>query len=278
MATSETSIANLALQKQGQSQIDSIDGTDALSVKVNLIYDQERDELLISGPELGWKFAKRTYHGIDRDSIIIASIADSSTDGDITITGTHALAVGDMVELTGDTGYDGTYDVTAISTTTTFDVTATFVATGTGTGKWTSEEFAYRYAIPTSKKVVAVKVGGIQLTDWTERGVYIVTNLEDGEVDMDIIQAITTVTLFPDWFVKVLVLKIAIELHYNLTQDLKAIQLLAQELDLAMSKAIAMDERGKYVKEFSTSWQEVGNTQEIGFGPKDTYHNGYYRR
>ncbi len=261
MAASETAIANLALQKQGQSQIDSIDGTDVLSVKVNLIYDQERDELLISGPELGWKFAKRTYHGIDRDSITIASIAQNGTD--ITVTGTHALAVGDMVELTGDTGYDGTYDVTAISTTATFDVTATFVATGTGTGKWTSEEFAYRYLIPTSKKVVKVKVGGIELTDWTERGVYVVTNLEDGEVDMDIIQSITTVTLFPEWFVKVLVLKIAIELHYNLTQDLRAIQLLVQELDLAMAKAIAMDERGKYVKEGSQSWQEVGNTMEV---------------
>ena len=66
------------------------------------------------------------------DDVILAS-------GDITITGTHALIVGDMVTLSGSTGYDGDYVVTAISTTTTFDVTATFVATGTGTAKWTSE-------------------------------------------------------------------------------------------------------------------------------------------
>ena len=97
------------------------------------------------------------------------------------------------------------------------------------------------------------------MTDWVKRGVYILTNQESSEVDMDIIQSITTVTLFPDYFVKVLVLKLAIALHYNITQDLKAIQLLAAELDLAMPKAIAMDEAEKYVQEYSTSWVDAGN-------------------
>jgi CRISPR/Cas system-associated endonuclease Cas3-HD len=60
----------------------------------------------------------------------------------------------------------------------------------------------------------------------------------------------------------VLVLRLAIELHYNLTQDLKAIQVLAQELDLITPKAIAMDEREKYVKESSSSWVDIGRTIE----------------
>ncbi len=266
MAASETIIANLALYRMGQSTIDDIDGTDTLSVKVNAIYDQSRDELQTEGPELGWKFCRRRYNGIDQESITITSIADSSTDGDITITGTHALVVGDMVQLSGDTGYDETYDVTAISTTATFDVTATFVATGTGTANWRSEDYAYRYLIPTTPTVLSVRsvgVGGLDVTDWLEEGGYILTNLEDEEIDMLIVQQITTTTKFPAWFTKALVLKIAIELHYNLTSDLKAIQLLEFNLDRAMNKAIAMDERGKYVQEASQSWEEVGNTMEV---------------
>ncbi len=259
MAITETSICNQALMRMGQDLIDDIDGSDVLEEKCAVVFDQIRDEVLTMGPENGWKFAKMTYHGIDRESITIASIANSSTSGDITVTGTHALVVGDMVELTGDTGYDDTYVVTAISTTATFDVTATYVATGTGTAYWTSRKYAYRYAIPTSKKVVKTLVGGVELTDWVKRGVYILTNMEAEEVDMDIIQSITTVTLFPDHFVGVLVLKLAIALHYNLTQDLNAIQLLFAELDLAMPKAIAMDEKEKYAQEYSDSWVAAGN-------------------
>ncbi len=266
MAADSTTICNLALLRMGQSVIDDISGTDTLSVKCNTIYPQARDELETEGPELGWKFCRRRYNGIDQDSTTITSIADSSTDGDITITGTHALVVGDMVQLSGDTGYDDTYDVTAISTTTTFDVTATFAATGTGTANWRSEEYQYRYLIPTTPVVLSVRsvgVGGLDVTDWLEEGGYVLTNLEDEEVDMIIVQQITTTTKFPAWFTRALVLKIAIELHYNLTQDLKAIQLLEFNLDKAIHKAIAMDERGKYVKESSQSWREVGNTMEV---------------
>ena len=59
----------------------------------------------------------------------ITSIAQNSSD--ITLTATNTLAVGDSIALLGSTGYDGLYLVTA-ATATTFDVTATFVATGTG--------------------------------------------------------------------------------------------------------------------------------------------------
>jgi hypothetical protein len=47
-------------------------------------------------------------------------------------TGTHGLSAGEVTELREDTGYDRSYAVTNVSDTTHFDVTATFVATGTG--------------------------------------------------------------------------------------------------------------------------------------------------
>ena len=253
----------------GQSTIDSIDGTDTLSVKVNAMFDQARDELLENGPENGWKFSRRTYHGIDDHSATVSSIAVlvAATTITVTTSASHGLVAGDKVELAGDTGYDDTYNVVSVvdaAETYTFVVPATFVATGTGTAHWRSERYAYRYAIPTSAAVLAVKVGGLELTDWTKDGAYILTNQESDEVDMDIVSALTTVvTSWPAHFVRVFVLKLAIALHYSLTQDLKAIQLLALELDLAMPKAIAMDERQKYVQEASMSWQEVGNTMEI---------------
>lgn len=262
MAVTETAIINLALLRMGQSLIDSIDGADVLSVKCNAAYDQARDELLVEGPEKGWKFAKRTYHDIDVDSSTITAFA-LATATTTTVTATHNLVAGDMVIIDGTTNYDGTYDVVSVSTTVSFVITKTFVANdATGTAYWTSEEYVYRYAIPTCKRVILVSVGGIELPDWVKYGAYILTNNESDEVDMTIVRAITDVTLFPDHFVKVLALRLAIILHYNLTQDLKAIQLLGIELDSAMAKAIAMDEREKYVQEKSSSWTDIGRTLE----------------
>jgi hypothetical protein len=273
MATSSTAICNHALMKMGQDLIDDIAGTDVLEQKCNLIYTQQLEELLSEGPELGWKFARKRYHGVDDDSTAITAIANSATSGDITVSASgHALVVGDMVELDGDTGYDGTYDVTAISGTSTFDVTATFVATGTGTAHWRSESYSYRYAMPTAHRILSVQVGGVELTDWVREGVYLLTNQESTEVDIDYIDQVTTTTLFPPHFTRVLILKIAIALHYNLTQDLRAIQLLEVEYDRAMSKARAMDEREKYVREYSTSWVDMGHSREI---PELNGDNGY---
>lgn len=268
MAATETAIANLALMRLGHELIADIDGGEVLEEKCAVYYDQVRDELLAEGPLLGWKFAKTTYHGIDAHSATVSSIAVLVAGSTITVTtsASHGLVAGDMVELDGDTGYDDTYDVISVvdtSPTFTFAVAATFVATGTGTAHWRSESYAYRYAIPTSKKVIAAKVGGIELPDWLKRGAYVLTNMESEEVDIDIVQSITTVTLFPDHFVRVLSLKLAIELAYNITQDMKIVDKLDLALDVALPKAIAVDERQKYVQESSESWQEVGNTQEI---------------
>jgi len=64
----------------------------------------------------------------------ISSVADAGG-GDIRVqTGAaHGLVVGQYVRLQGTTSYDGEYVITAVSDTTHFDVTATYVATDTGT-------------------------------------------------------------------------------------------------------------------------------------------------
>ena len=230
------------------------------------VWDAVLDEALNMGPEKGWRFARWSYYGVDRDSITITSIANSSTSGDITITGTHSLVVGDMVELTGDTGYDDTYVVNAISTTTTFDVTATYVATGTGTAYWTSNKYGYRYAYPTCTKVTSVNVGGIELTDWVRRGQWILTNLEDTEVDIDYIHDASALTIanFPPHFVDVVWRLLAVHLAYSLVQSRVFGEQLKIELEtIHLPRAIAMDARVEYVKEESHSWTAIGRTTTI---------------
>ena len=266
MAATETAICNQALLKCGQAPIDDIDGTDVQEEKCAIIFDETRDSTLTDGPEDGWEFAKFVYHGIDRNSTAITAFADYSgtVAGTTSVTSTaHGLESGDMATIDGTTSYDGTYDVTKIDANT-YYITKDFVADdATGTSYWTSAEFEYRYAIPTCLSVLKVKVGGLELTDWKERGAYIVTNMESSEVDMEIVQAITDVTLFPSYFVELFVVKLAINLHYNLTQDLNAIQLLERELMFKKNTAFAMDERRKYVQEKSTSWVDAGHTTEM---------------
>ncbi len=263
IAATETAICNLSLLEIGQSVIDSIDGTSANEVKCKLIYDQDRDELLEAGPELGWKFAKQTVHGIDNDEITITAFAqDTATT--TTVTGTHTLIAGDMVVITDTTNYDGTFDVVSVSTTVSFVITKVFISDdATGTANWTSEEFACRFLIPSSKKVTKTMVGGIELTDWIRDGKYVVTNMESEEVDMKIVRSITDVTLFPDHFVKALKFKMAVSLTHAITQDLALADRLTLKMEDAIKKAIAVDERGKYVQESSSSWVDMGNTREI---------------
>lgn len=260
---SKTDIANLAMTRLGEdpfSDIDSDSGNPA--TLVNAIWTPVLEDTLCIGPENGWQFATRTYHSVDRDSITIASIAESDTSGDITITGTHALIVGDEV-LLDDTAYDDTYVVNAISTTTTFDVTATFVATDTGTAYWTSEKYGYRFARPSCIKAVGVCVAGVELTDWIREGSYLLTNQESDEVDIHYIlpAASLTVTNFPQHFNEVLWRKLAIQLAYKLVQKASFAPELITELEqITIPRSIGMDNKEKYAKESSNAWVAAGHT------------------
>jgi len=84
-----------------------------------------------AGDLAGWTFNA----GSNGTSIAIASIANASG-GDITVTtgAVHGLTVGDIVSQTGlsDSNYLGFFSVKTVPTTTTYTVTATWGATGTG--------------------------------------------------------------------------------------------------------------------------------------------------
>ena len=263
MAATNTAIANLALTRIGEQTVSDInEGTDTVSVKSLLIYTQALEELLTAGPELGWKFAKRRVR-LDREAMTITAFADPLTGSTTTVTATHTLVAGDMVVIDGTTNYDGEYEVLTVTGTTAFSITKAFVADdATGTAYWTSEEYGYRFTMPTSLRIVSMQQGGLELTDWVREGVFLLTNQSDEDIDLVYVQSIITTTLFPSHFTRVLILKMAIQLIYALNQDLKAVQGLEYELDKAMNKAIAMDEREQYVKEYSSSWVDIGNTTD----------------
>jgi len=257
----------MALTRLGEKPVSNVDtDSENPSVVINAIWDVVLEESLFSGPEQGWKFARRRFHGIDRDSSAITVFAQESATT-TTVTSTHTLIAGDMVEITGTTSYDGTYDVVSVSTTVSFVITATFVADdATGTAKWTSEEFAYRFARPTSTRVTNVQVGGVDITDWPREGDYVLTNMEDEEVDMLYVAApaAVTITNFPMHFVTVLWRTLASHLAYDLVQNINLQNQLIQELErIHIPRAIGMDNREQYVREFSKSWTEVGRTTSL---------------
>jgi len=263
MATSKTSIANWSMLKVGEAIFTDVDSDDtATADKVNAIWDLSLESVLDEGPEEGWQFASRTFHGIDRDEIAVTALAQASSTT-TTVTGTHALIAGDRVELGTDLNLTGTYDVNSISTTVSWVITAVFTATDTGTAYWTSEEFAYRFARPTCTRVTSVKVGGLKITDWLRKGSWILTNLEDTEVDMDYILAHGDVTIanFPAHFSNVLRLKLASDLAYDLVQNSALGDRLKLEYREALALAIGMDNREKYVQESSDSWVAAGHTK-----------------
>ncbi len=267
MSTDKTSIANWSMLKVGEAIFSDVDtdGT-ATADKFNVIWDLSLEDILDGGPEKGWKFANRTFHGIDRDSVTITAFAVLVAGSTVTVTATHALIAGDVVTIDGTTSYDGDYDVISVSTTVSFVISATFVADdATGTAKWTSEEFLYRFARPTCTRVTSVKVGGLELTDWIREGSYILTNQEDTEVDMDYILAHGSVTIanFPAHFVNALRLKLASDLAYDLVQNSALGERLLQEYEvIVLPRAIGLDNREIYVQEASNSWSAAGHTRK----------------
>ena len=266
MSTTKTTIANWSMIRVGEAiftDVDS-DGT-ATADKFNAIWDLSLEDLLDSGPEKGWEFANRTFHSIDRDEIAVTALAQASSTT-TTVTGTHALIAGDNVTLGTDLNLAGTYVVNSISTTVSFVITATFTATDTGTAYWTSEEFAYRFARPTSTRVTSVRVGGVELRDWERKGSWILTNQESDEIDMDYILAHGDVTIanFPAHFVAALRLKLASDLAYDLVQNSALGDRFLQEYEtIVLPRAIGMDNREMYVQEKSSSWVDAGHSRQI---------------
>jgi len=262
MATDILEIYNLALVRLGEDRLVAIDADSEPRRKLDAIYDNVLEQVTVAGPQKGWKFAK-TKLPVSIDSTTITAFADYDDmfTGTVLVTAaSHGLVTGDLVEIDDTTNYDDEYQITRVNDDT-FYITATWVADdATGTAYWISNDYAYRYAIPTaSKRVVSISINGIEIPDWITRGEWILTNLEDDKIWVEYVQSIITTTLFPAHFTKVLVLSLAVELSYNLIQSSTHSERLLIELqDMVLPKAIALDEQEKYVKESSTEWVVAG--------------------
>ncbi len=265
--STKTQIANKTMIDLGESVLTNVDsdGTNPANV-FNAAWDIVLPEALNTGPELGWRFARRTFHCVQRDSATITAFASASSTT-TTVTATHTLIAGDRVTIEGTTSYDGDFQVVSVSTTVSFVITIVFVADdATGTAKWTSESFAYRYARPTSTRVTKVKVGGLDLSDWVREGGFILTNQEDTEVDISYIQDTSVVVIanFPPHFVDVLWRRMSACLAYDLVQNQSLSQAKLQALEqIYMPRAIGMDNREQFVQESSNSWVSAGHSTGI---------------
>ncbi len=263
MATDKLEIFNLALTRLGQNRLDPGEVNDD-SRKLDAIYPQVLQELTAQGPLLGWKFATITI-AVNVDSKAITAFADYSGTETGTVSCTaaeHGLVSGERANITGTTNYNHDYVITRIDDDT-FYFTETFVADdATGTVKWTSFDRFYRFPTPANLRLVKAEVAGFELTDWLEQGEFILTTLEDTTIDVMYVQSITDTTKFPPYFTTVLKLSLAIEIAYSIIQSATFMERLINELErIALPRAIARDEKGQYVKEFSSSWV---NAQRLG--------------
>lgn len=262
MATNILEIYNMALVKLGEDRLAAVDADSEPRRKLDAIYDNVLEQITVAGPEKGWKFAKVKSVAVDVESSTISSFADYSgtVSGTVLVTTSsdHNLLSGNNVAIEDTDDYNDEYEVTVVSDTT-FYVTATWSATETGTAYWVSDQDQWRFAVPSaSKRVASVRVSGVELDDWTEEDGYILTALESEAVTVDYIKSVTDTTLFPAHFTKVLVLSLAVELSYSLIQSAAHTERLLKELDIAMPKAIALDEQKKYVEEESAEWVDAG--------------------
>ena len=259
----KTQICNMAMLKIGQTIFTDVDTDGTVTAnKINAVYSPVLEEALTTGPQKGWKFARRRNR-ISVDSSTATAFADYSG----TVTGTtscttsavHGLASGDLVNITDTTNYDGEYEVTVINTTS-FYFTADYVADdATGTIQWTSDSYEYRFPLPTMLRLVSVTVGGAELTDWIREGAYILTNQESDELDIQYVQSITTESLFPPHFAKVFYMMLAYHLSFDIVQSKEHSNAVFEELyGQVMPKAMALDEQEQYVEEESHSWVEAG--------------------
>lgn len=265
MATDILEIYNLVLVRLGEDRLAAIDDDSEPRRKLDAIYDNVLLQVTVAGPEKGWKFTKIELP-VSLRTVSITRFFDYVPAGillGVECSLDHNLVTGDLAIISETSNYNSTYQVN-ITTDTKFFITGEVYVgdDATGTLAWTSNKYAYRYAIPTAaKRVVKASVAGIELPDWIIKGEYILTNLEGEKIWVEYVQSITDTTLFPAYFTKVLVLSLAVELSYNLIQSSTHSERLLIELqDIILPKAIALDEQEKQVTESSTAWVDAGRS------------------
>ncbi len=268
MAT-QVQLYNLALLRLGEALLTAITDDSNTARVCNAIFDQVLEETLATGPEFGWGFASRRG-SVDVSNTAITAVADhsSTVSGTVLMTAaSHDLQSGDTVTITDTTSYNGNHVITVVSSST-FYFTDTFTATETGTVQWTSDEFTYRFAIPTnSVRAISMEVGGAKLTDMKREGIYLLTSQEDTTIVVKYVQSITDTTRFPPHFNKVLYMNMAAHLAYDLVQNRVLSDKLLQELELVyMPRAVALDAKELFVEEDNQAWRDVGHTGGPGQG------------
>ena len=263
MATDILEIYNLVLVGLGGDRLATITDDSEPRRKLDAIFDNVLAQLLVSGPEKGWKFNKEKNVNVNIESSTVTAFADYSGTAAgtvlVTTSAAHNLVSGNVAAIEDTTNYDNEYEVTVVDGTN-FYITATWVADdAAGTVYWTTEDNYYRFAIPAAAmRVDWAGVSGIELTDWEEQNGYILTAQEGTAIDLNYIKSVTTTTLFPEYFTKLLVLSLQAELVYGLSKSNRFIETLEIKRDRAMDKAIAADEKKKYVKEESSEWVDSG--------------------
>ena len=268
MAT-KTEIYNLGLLRLGEEVLTDAEitaNTINTAIVCNAIYALVLDETLAMSKEKGWLFANARTSNVGVNNSAITAFADYSgtVSGTVSATSTaHGLITGDLITIKdGSIGaYDGEEVITKIDANS-FYFTATFSATETATAQWTSQRLAFRYAIPSGNGVFSVSVGGLEVTDWKRENQFILTNLEDTELDMEyiLLGSALTVTNFPPHFVKVLYMNMAVHLAYDLVQSRTLSEDLKIEVEnIVLPRAIGLDAREQFVQEEDNSWQEAGH-------------------
>jgi hypothetical protein len=123
-------------------------------------------------------------------------------------------------------------------------------------------EYDYRFQIPSNPKclrMVSVTVDGVEITDWVREGNYILTNLEDEEVDMIYAKQVTSEADFPPHFAKLFWKTLAARLAFRRVQSEKLKQSIQLEADEEVDKAIAKDNLENYLDD-----DGVNTVQEAG--------------
>ena len=261
MAT-KVEVFNLALLRLGEALLTTADDDTNTGRVCRAVYPQARQESIAAGPEFGWRFAARRG-SVNVSSTAITAVADHSgtVSGTVLVTSVaHDLQDGDTATITETTSYNGDHVITRVSVDT-FYFEATFVATETGTVQWTSDQYKFRFPKPASLRVTSVSVGGQELTDWTREDIYLLTSQEDTTIIVKYVQDITTETLFPPHFVKVVYMNMAAHLAYDLVQRQALSDRLLLELrTIYIPRAVALDAKELFVEEENQDWTTFGHT------------------
>lgn len=240
MVSTETQIANLALAFMGEGEIASLDDTtDALAVKLQEVFDQNRDYVL---SEFSWPSC------VKRAPLTLANYTSvtgcTAADPPVITASTHELINGDLVTFTrmedngiADDSMDAKVFRVAARTDDVFSLYQTNNSTIDGTGFGTydgSGGFVYRYATPDWEYCYALPTDCLkplhvlddywELQDeankayqWRREGDLLYCNIEDAALQY--IVGETTVANFSTQLVEAIAYRLAWLTCVNVTGD-----------------------------------------------------------